>query len=265
MWIVQKNTPCREKGKNAVRMLQEQTAIVFGGSGLLGSRIAQSLAEQGAKVVVHYSTHAEKAHDLVASIKNSGGQAAAIHADGTSQEEIHFLIEESARLFGSIEIAVSCVHGHSKPKPVIDMVWEDWEVHLSGLKGHFFLCKEVLPYMRQQHYGRIIFISGGLSRRYFKGCSAYTTVKAGLNGFCKTLALEEGEHDITVNIVAPGKVVVQADKTWDELGGISSQSIPLQQFATPEDVADAVLYFASPKASGITGQTLFVAGGEIMP
>lgn len=122
--------------------------------------------------------------------------------------------------------------------------------------------------MRKQGYGRIVFISGGLSRRFFRGCSAYTAIKSGINGFCKTLALEEGEHGITVNIVAPGKVVATHEthgEARDEIGDISAHSIPLMRFATPHDVAGAVLYFVSSGASGITGQTLFVAGGEIMP
>jgi len=237
----------------------------------LGSRIAETLAAEGASVVVHYSSHCAKAQGVVENIRKAGGEAVAIKADAKNSEEIEFLAREAVRLFGSLHIVVHCAHGHHPPKEVIDMTWEDWDVHLDALKGCFFLCKAVLPSMRRQRYGRIVFISGGLSTRYFRGCSAYSTVKAGLNGFCKTLALEEGEHKITVNIVAPGKIVVRAHgksdsslETWDELGKVFSDSIPLKRFATPEDVAEAVRYFVSPEAENVTGQTLFVSGGEIM-
>jgi 3-oxoacyl-[acyl-carrier protein] reductase len=162
------------------------------------------------------------------------------------------------------------VHGSADPKNVADMQWEDWAVHLAALKCHFLLCRMVLPYLREQHYKRIVFISRGLSRRYFRGCSAYTTVKAGLNGFCKTLALEEGMHGITVNIVAPGRVIPTEkksppDQSWEEMDRHWISNAPLWRDATAEDVAAAVLYFVSPQAGCITGQTLFVAGGEIMP
>jgi 3-oxoacyl-[acyl-carrier protein] reductase len=102
------------------------------------------------------------------------------------------------------------------------------------------------------------------------GFSAYSAVKAGLNAFSKTLALEEGASGITVNIVAPGKVASATDQSpasaaWAEAEAHQLAASPLGRHATAEDVADAVLFFASAAAVGLTGQTLFVAGGEIMP
>jgi 3-oxoacyl-[acyl-carrier protein] reductase len=167
---------------------------------------------------------------------------------------------------------VNTVHGQFEPKGVAEMTWSDWKPHLLGLKAHFLLCKAVLPSMHSHHYGRIVYVSAGLSRRLFAGCSGYSTVKAGLNVFCKTLAIEEGKHGITVNIVAPGKVVpldgreaTDNPDDWEEMNRQCLDSSPLGCPATSADVAQAVLFFASPQASGITGQTLFVAGGEIMP
>lgn len=126
--------------------------------------------------------------------------------------------------------------------------------------------------MRRQQYGRIVYVSAGLSKRLFAGCSAYSTIKAGLNAFSKTLAVEEGKHGITVNIVAPGKVVpldgraaTDNPEDWEDMNRQCLDNSPLGCPATSADVAQAVLFFASPQASGITGQTLFVAGGEIMP
>jgi 3-oxoacyl-[acyl-carrier protein] reductase len=253
-------------------MLENQGAIIFGGTGRVGSVIAKALSAKGAKVMIHYNKNAEAAKKLISQISAAGGSAEARRADITNGKAVETLMKATANLFGAVHIIVNTVHGSSDLKPVIDMNWLDWKVHLDALKGHFFICKSILPYMRKQLYGRIIYISGGLSSRFFKGCSAYTTIKAGLNGFCKALALEEGGYNITVNIVAPGKVTMDDSAKlkdpavkWDERGKFNSKSIPLQRFATAKDVANAVLYFASPGASGITGQTLFVAGGEIMP
>ena len=253
--------------------LKGQIALVCGATGRVGSTIALTLARSGVGVGLQYCNSKDKADHLAAKIEAAGGTAVTINADLVKENSVTKMVQEIKTKFGNIHILVNAVHGQFDPKPVAEMVWRDWDVHIDGLKGHFLLCKAVLPVMREQHYGRIVYISAGLSRRYFKGCSAYTAVKAGLNGFCKTLALEEGENGITVNIVAPGKVVpldddrqsVDNPEAWEEMNRQSSAKTPLGREATSVDVAEAVLYFVSPQAGGITGQSLFVAGGEIMP
>ena len=253
-------------------LLEGQTAIVYGGSGLVGSVVAVILAGEAANVVVHYRHNAAVATRVAADITALGGRAVASQADVTDEASIEALVNDTEERFGAIHIVVNAAHGQFEPKAVADMTWSDWDLHLDALKGHFLMCKSVLPIMRRQHYGRIVFISGGLSHRLYEGFSAYTTVKLGLNGFSKTLALEEGRRNITVNIVAPGKVVpmdapesADTSEAWDEIEQRELSNAVLGRYATPEDVAHAVLYFVSPSASGITGQTLFVAGGEVMP
>jgi len=253
-------------------LLDNQTAIVFGGSGLIGSAICKTLAYEGARVIVHFHRNSQAAQDVVSQIKDSGGTAKAFHADVTDDQAVSSLVNNAVELFGSIHIVVNTVHGSSEHKLVREMRWSNWQAHLNALRGHFIVCKSVLPIMREQRYGRIVYLSGGLSYRYFRGCAAYSAMKTGLNSFCKTLALEEGEYNITVNIVAPGKVVpgesgktIDQESEYDELGDRTAVQNPLGRFATPDDVAGAVLYFVSPQASGITGQTLYVACGEIMP
>ena len=253
-------------------LLDNQTAIVFGGSGMIGSAACRMLARHGAHMVVHFNRNRKTAHHVVSQIKDAGGSAIALQADVTDSRSFGPFIDKVVALYGSIHIAVDTVHNPSEHKLIRDMEWSDWGTHLDALKGHFTLCKSVLPIMRAQKYGRIVYVSGGLSYRFFKGCAPYSTIKAGLNAFCKTLALEEGERNITVNIVAPGKVTAAApqqetDMSFerDEISNRSAADNPLKRFANPEDVAGVILYFVSPAASGITGQTLFVAGGEIMP
>lgn len=253
-------------------ILDGQTVIILGGSGLIGRAVAQRVSQENAAVIVHYYRNEAAALRLVADIQRAGRRAEAFQAELGEEKSVRSLIRKAVLHFGAIHAVVDSAYGDFIPRPVVDMQWEDWEVHIKALQGHFLVCKAVIPYMREQKYGRIVYISGALSRRFFRGCSAYTAIKAGINGFCKTLALEEGAHHITVNIVAPGKVApsdtsasTRPADMRDELGDHAASSIPLGRFATPEDVAEAVLYFISPTASGITGQTLFVAGGEFMP
>lgn len=248
-----------------------RTALVCGGSGRIGSSIATALAARGDRVAVHCRRGADRAAAVVKTIESAGGDAFTVQADLTDEESVSELVQALERK-GGLHILVSAVHGQFTPRPVADMDWDDWFVHLDALKAHFLICRHVLPSMREQAYGRIVYISAGLSERLFAGCSAYSTIKAGLNAFCKTMAIEEGQYGITVNIVAPGKVVptdgresTDNPEDWETLNRRSMSRAPLGRHATAEDVANAVLHFTSRQASGVTGQTLFVAGGEIMP
>ena len=136
------------------------------------------------------------------------------------------------------------------------------EVQIVGMKAHFNICKAVLPYMRKRNEGRIVYISGGLIYRFMKGCAAYSAVKAGMSAFNKSLALEEAAKNITVNIVAPGKIVTDtASEKWDEVDALP----PLGRFASGADVANAAISCLLPENAFITGQTVYLAGGEIMP
>jgi len=249
-----------------------QTALVLGGTGRVGSATAAALSAHGARVVIHYGTRGEQARGMVDDLAVAAwASPLALQADLTDEDGLHALVRQVEEQCGSLEILVNTVHGQFDPKPVADMGWGDWTVHLAAVQGHFLICKATLPLMRRQRYGRIVYVSAGLSTRFFAGCSAYSTAKAGLNAFCKTLALEEGRHGITVNIVAPGKISVSDGRAstdhpqaWEAMNQATAVHAPLGREATLDDVSGAILYFVSPTAGGITGQTLVVAGGEIM-
>lgn len=254
------------------RLLEGQIALVYGATGRVGSATAMVLAQHGATVVCHYHRNAAGAEKLVSDIEQARGKAIALGADATDESAVVGLLSQIEARLGGLHSVVNTVHGDFDPKPIAEMNWSDWDIHLEGLKVHFLLCRNLLPIMRRQRFGRIVFISGGLARRLLIGCSPYTTVKAGLNGFCKALAFEEGRHNITVNIVAPGKVIPLDDRpstdnpdAWAGAESREAEAAPLGRFATALDVAYAALYFVSPWASCISGQTLYVAGGEIMP
>lgn len=254
-------------------ILKNQAVIVFGATGRVGADVCRILADNGASVVVHYHSNRKAAEEIVAQIEAKGGAACAIQADVTDEKSIQACYAQAAQRFGRIDGVINHVHKGQEfaPVPIADMEWSDWDDHLESIKAHFYICKYAIPYMRRQNYGRIIFVSGGLSFRFFAGCSPFSTAKAGLNAFSKTLALEEGCHNITVNVIAPGKVVRPGDTLtdvsgeWEEMERRQLAGIPLGRFCTPDDVANAALLLLMPSSNYITGQTVFLAGGEIMP
>lgn len=256
------------------RALNGQSVIVFGASGRVGADVCTYLARQGANVAVHYHSNNASANEIVQAIKHTGGNACPLRADLSNLWEVDNCVEKAVKHLGRIDAAVNMMHKDKEFTPVLisDMDWEiNWMPHIDSMKANFNICKAVLPYMRKQQYGRIVYISGGLAFRFFEGCSQFSAAKAGMNAFCKTLAMEEGKNNITVNVVAPGKVVRPGDNAhdisgeWEKMEARQLQNNPLGRFCTPNDVASAIMSFLIPSASYITGQTIYLAGGEIMP
>ena len=253
--------------------LSGQSVIVFGATGRLGRAVCLTIAVQGARVAVHYNTNVTCAEDIALKIKHQGGEALIVGADVTQPQQIEQCMQKVSNTWGRIDSVVNLVHRDKgfEPKNIADMSWENWIPHIEAMKAHFNICHEAIPYMRSQNYGRIVYLSGGLCYRFFEGCAPFSAIKAGVNAFCKTLALEEGRYNITVNIVAPGKIVGfdQQDKTcnaaWSKLEEQQLTTTPLGRHANVQDVSNAILMFLLPGSSFLTGQTLFVAGGEIMP
>lgn len=243
-----------------------QVTIVFGATGSVGAGVCRELARAGHTVVVHCFHNEEKARRLAQELQEAGGAAMAIQADVRDLEQTRALVAKVQAQYGAVHAAVNFIHRDDyQPKEVAEMEWADWDCHLEAVQVHFNICKALLPVMKRQQYGRIVYISGGLAYRFFKGCAAYSAAKAGLNAFSKTLAAEVGKDHITVNIVAPGKVV-QTDTGGDfRFQEDAVSNCPLGRFTTPADIAGAVMFFTSPAAEQITGQTVYVSGGEIMP
>lgn len=250
--------------------LEGRIVILFGATGRVGPGVCRVLAEQGATVAVHYHSNAAKAERICGELTAAGGKAFSLHADVGDQQSVRACFEKVAGRCGRIDAVVNQVHRDKEftPRNVAEMEWEHWKPHIDAMQAHFYICKEVIPYMRRQKFGRIVYLSGGLSCRFFEGCSPFSAVKAGVNAFCKTLAKEEGRNGITVNVVAPGKIVdphAEGSGAWEELEQEQLKNNPLGRFASPEDIGYGVLGFLLPGAAYQTGQTLFLAGGEIMP
>ena len=246
--------------------LKGLTAVVFGGSSHVGAGIVRELAKSGASVVIQYRSNSQRAEAYAEEIRAFGGTAMTMKCDGTDEASVKELFSAVKENFGGIDILVNAAHPQTGMVNVSEMVWEDFAPHISAWKLAFLTSKSVLPYLAESACGRIIYISGGLSKRHMAGTAAYSAAKGGLNNFYKTLALEAASDDITVNIIAPGRVSSEEEsegwKETDEKWG--EYTTPLPHNVTPTDVGNAVVFYAQPSSRCVTGQTLYIASGEIL-
>ncbi|MGE0605721.1 MAG: 3-oxoacyl-[acyl-carrier-protein] reductase [Pirellulales bacterium] len=241
--------------------LSGQVALVTGASRGLGRAIAQSLARCGARVGC-VARNAEKLAETVALITAAGGQADALECDVTNGESVQKLVEDVAENWGGLHIMVNNA-GITRDTLLPRMSDEQWdEVILTNLRGTFLFTRAATRVMMSARYGRVINISSVSGHTGNPGQANYSASKAGMIGFTKTVAKELAGRKVTVNAVAPGFIetemtAVLGDLIKDE----AKKRIPAKRLGQPEDIAEAVLFLASPAASYITGQTLTVDGG----
>jgi len=245
-------------------MLQGKVAIVTGASRGIGRCTALELARAGADLVVCARSEAPlKA--LASEIEALGRKALAVVVDVVKNEDISTLIEQTMATFGRIDILVNNA-GITRDGLLLRMKESDWdEVLDTNLKSAFLLTRAVAKIMSKQRSGRMINISSVVGEMGNLGQVNYSASKAGLIGLTKSVARELARRDITVNAIAPG--FIETDMTED-LGEkarteLASQ-IPLGRLGQAEDIAHAVIYLASDRASYITGQVLGVNGGMYM-
>lgn len=246
---------------------QYRTAIVFGATGVIGRAVALKLAQNNWNVAVHCLHNSTKAESIADGIRACGRESVVVQGNTGDEKEVVRMLEEVNTQLGSIDGFVDLVFPDRSFRScrVENMDWSEWEEPLNSLHSYFNMCKHAVPYMRKKGFGRIVYISGGLAYRFYDGCTVFSTIKAGLNAFSKTLAIETGSDGITVNIVSPGKVIDLKKREYAKFEQDDVSRCPLGRFASPEDVADAVNFFFSQDGDFVTGQTLYVSGGEIMP
>ncbi len=240
-----------------------KVAIVTGASRGIGRAIAERLAAGGATVVcVARGTNADA---TAAGITGTGGKAFAHAADVTDAAAVGALIKETIDTHGKLDILVSNA-GITRDQLMLRMKRSDWdEVIATNLTASFTLCQAALKPMIRQRSGRIIAISSVVGQMGNAGQANYAASKAGLIGFCKSLAREVASRQVTVNVVAPGLVDTDMTKAITESTKTDwSAQIPLGRMGTPADIAAAVGFLASDEASYITGQVLAVNGGMYM-
>ncbi|MBI0575886.1 SDR family oxidoreductase [Neobacillus cucumis] len=250
--------------------LTGQTAIVTGGGSGLGRVMALALAEAGANVVV-CSRRKEVCDDVVKEIETLGGQAFALALDVTNPESVVQGVEKVVSRFGKIEILVNS-SGTVFEAPAADMPLEQWQSMLNtNVTGTFLMCQAVGKHMINNLYGKIINISSSIG---FKGTDpeavdsvGYTTSKGAVMTLTKDLAVKWGRHGVNVNSIAPGVFTTGMNNPEipgtlvNKAGDFIAAQVPVRRLGRDNDLAGAVLYFASTASDYCTGQILVLDGG----
>jgi 2-hydroxycyclohexanecarboxyl-CoA dehydrogenase len=250
--------------------LKGKTALVTGGGRGIGRAIALALAREGADVAV-LDVLAENAEGVRKEIEALGVRGLALSADLTRRPEVNRAVEEAIARFGQLDVVVNNA-GWDKMELFLDSEEETWDKTIAiNFKGALYVCKAALPHMVARKTGKIINIASDAGRVGSTGEAVYAGTKGAIIAFSKTLAREMARYGITVNVVCPGLTETpllqairgQSEKTEKVIEAIT-RATPLGRVGRPEEIAEAVAFFASPAADFITGQTLSVSGGLTM-
>lgn len=245
------------------KRLENKVAIITGATKGIGKGIAKVFASHGAKLII---TGRNK-NDLERVATEIGGDILPVVADMTIAADMNRMAEEAEKRFGRIDIL--CQNAGIYPMALLrDMSEMEWdEVCDTNLKGTFLAVKACLPIMECQAYGRIVIISSITGPKVAQpGFAHYAASKAGVNGFIKTAALELARLGITVNGIEPGNIATEGlDERPLEIVNALKQAIPMGELGTVDDIAHTALFLASNEARYITGETIVVDGGQILP
>lgn len=250
--------------------LEGKTALVAGGGRGIGRAISLALAREGAQVAVA-DILKENAEAVRAEIQGIGQKALALQVDLTKKAEVDQAVGETIARFGKLDILVNCA-GWDRLEPFIESNEETWEKVIAiNFKSVLHTTKAVLPHMISRGRGKIVNISSDASRVGSTWESVYAGAKAAVNAFSKTVAREVARHKINVNVVCPGLTdtpLLEAIRSQSPETGRLIEAVikatPFRRVAQPEEIAEAVLFFASPSADFVTGQTLSISGGLTM-
>lgn len=252
--------------------LKGQSALVTGANSGIGKAVAIALGNDGANVVVNYVTHPETAEDVVNEIKSNGGNAIALQADVSKEEQVQNMFQEMYKAFGTIDILVNNA-GLQKDSPFTDMSLADWQLVIDiNLTGQFLCAREaakefikrgVVP-ERSKAAGKIICMSSVHQVIPWAGHVNYASSKGGINMLMQSMAQELAPKKIRVNSIGPGAIQTPINRSaWETPAALNSllTLIPYGRIGQPEDIGLLAAWLACDESDYITGTTIFMDGG----
>lgn len=242
-------------------MQEQKVAIVTGGSRGIGAAISRQLAADGFDVQLVFQFARSAADEVAYKISTEGGRCNALQADVSQERSVVELVQTIRSTTGRVDVLVNNA-GVIADKLLALTSLTDWEgVIRTNLIGTYLMCREVLPLMLEQGYGRIINLSSNSVRIPGPGQTAYAASKGGVEALTRALAVEVGRKGIRVNTVAPGRVKTDmTDPVMEQLGG----TIRGPRWGVPEDISGLVGFLASDAADYIQGQTITADGGRLV-
>ena len=246
--------------------MNKRNALITGGARGIGASIAKELANDGKRVFINYVNSVEAANSLADEIKSKGGEAYPIQADVRNDQQVENMFNQIIKEYGQIDILVSNANMNFTPKSFLDQTWEEFSQKLNDeVHASYVTARLAAQNMKNNKFGRLIFISSTLSEAPAPTFIAHGTAKGALDSMNKYLAQELGPMGITSNIVAPGLILTDATKQApEEFKEYIRQMTPTQRIGTPEDVASTVKFLASDESGHITGSYLPVCGGAYL-
>lgn len=243
--------------------LKDKVAIVTGAANGIGKAICSALCAEGAHVLIA-DVDGGQAELTAKALRDNGNNVLACAVDVTNEEAVESMVKLAVEQFGTVHILVNNA-GFTRDMRITKMATNDWNAVIDVvLKGAFLCTKAVIPYFTEQKFGRVINIS---SRAHLgnPGQANYSAAKAGLIGFTRSMALENGRNFITANAVAPGIIDTEAVRRLPHYAKVrvaAEKTTPIPRIGEPEDVANAVSFLASEQAGYISGEVLHVTGGR---
>lgn len=244
--------------------LKNHVALITGSTTGLGFGIAKVLGLAGSKIIMNYYNDQERANRAYSDLEAIGCEVTLVRGNAIDEKSVNDIVKEGEEKFGPIDILVPNATPDQPLRPIEEYDWDFYQQMLDFfVKSPYLLTRATIENMKKSKWGRIINISSEVYQLSVSPFSAYVSAKGGQIGWTRSMSKELAPYGITVNTVNPGWIPTERhDNDPQEDKDNYLEQIPAGRWGTPEDVGEAVAYFASEEASFITGQTLCVNGGN---